>query len=221
MSAALLPLLRAAAAAAAPVAIANTANGESTTNSSSYSFSGVSIGAAAADRIVVFCFAGDAGSGRTISSVTINGSAATLIQQNASGNIRCGMYALAVPAGTTATLAVTFSGSMNRCMYSAFAITGADGAAAHASGNDVTSTYGVSINVPADGGAIAFAAGREAASYSFTGVTEDVDAVSSEGGTSRAAAHDEFASAQTPLAIGMTPSAGGDHVLLAASWGPP
>lgn len=87
----------------------------------SYEFSGSAsvvtatsfdIGAASSDRVLIVSVAGCAASARQVSGVTIAGSAATLAIRSASINRCTGIYYLAVPSGTTANIAATFSGAV-------------------------------------------------------------------------------------------------------------
>ena len=83
-----------------------------------YTFTDANIGPAAADRYVVVCITGSAGtSGRSLSSVSIGGSAATL-DANAASSVPASTTSIAaiarrlVAAGTTATVVATFSADM-------------------------------------------------------------------------------------------------------------
>ena len=81
-----------------------------------YTFSGVNIGAANASRFVVAAPIYRAtGSGTTISSVTIGGGAATQAIQAQYGASGAGIYARAAPTGTTADIVVTLSAGAVRC----------------------------------------------------------------------------------------------------------
>lgn len=96
----------------------------STTDASTYTFNSTNIGIADATRLVVVCIATNSGSVRTINRVTINGATATLIQKSDGGslNSKAGMYALAVPTGTTADIVVNMSNTEGRCIVHVYAL---------------------------------------------------------------------------------------------------
>ena len=90
------------------------------TNLSTYTFSSLSIGTASAGRIVWLAVQADSSANpRTLNSVTIGGDTATevrKVQIVESGNeAACGIYALAVPTGTTTTVVASYSGNMLEC----------------------------------------------------------------------------------------------------------
>lgn len=99
----------------------------------SYKFSGSAsvvtatafdIGAAAAGRVIVVTVAGCAAATRQVSGVTIAGSAATLAIRSALINRCTGIYYLAVPSGTTANIAATFSGAVVMAQIGVYSLTG-------------------------------------------------------------------------------------------------
>lgn len=87
----------------------------SAASSNQYTFSNYAVGSAAANRVVTaeFCWSHTLGS--TISSVTIGGVTATLIQQQVTHSTtgRIAVYSAVVPSGTTATVVVNMSTSIN------------------------------------------------------------------------------------------------------------
>jgi len=82
--------------------------------SSSYTFNSVNIGDADTNRTVVVTVSWNAGaSGRLLSSATIGGVSATLLQtSNAAGYERSAIIYANVPSGTTANIALTFNGTI-------------------------------------------------------------------------------------------------------------
>lgn len=88
-------------------------------NTANYSFSGISIGAANASRIVAVSVYANGVANGLPNSVTINGSAATLAvgkHDPTSGVYTVnGIYYLAVPTGTTATIGVNLPDEGSRC----------------------------------------------------------------------------------------------------------
>ncbi len=134
-------------------------------DASSYTFSSLSFGAAAAARYIVVGIAARATGSQTISSVTIGGVPATQVaiqQGSESGNqTTAAMYIAAVPTGTTGAVVVTFSGAMIRCGVSVYRLE--DPASATPYSTDTGGTTGSggnsgsALDIPAGGVAIAHA----------------------------------------------------------------
>lgn len=191
---------------------------------SSYAFASQSIGAASADRIVIVgVYAAAVASVTT--SVAVGGNTATqIVEANVGAFTSASIHALALPTGTAADIVVSLSGSGVRCAIAVSAMTGASGVAAFQSLSATTSASSghpsVNLDIPANGAAFAMAVGVNAASATWSGLTETADAVLE---TTRVytAADLEFAGAQTDLAITATFNAvPASSVLAAASWGP-
>lgn len=85
----------------------------SSTAVSSVTFSGVSLGAADSDRIIVAGLYAGATGNRTISSLTVAGSSMNLFAKIDGLLTMAGFYYLAVPSGTTADFVATFSGNVS------------------------------------------------------------------------------------------------------------
>ncbi len=158
-----------------------------------------------------------------ISNVTIGGVSATVIGP-ATDNETYEFLAYAeVNTGTSGTVAFDWSGGpgvdTGIGIWAIYNVT----ATPHATATDsATDPLDVSLNVPADGVAIASAFSFDGPSNTvFTGLsTEDFDVDVSGGQTTEghAGAHELFASAQTPLSLTISNS-GWDNVGVAASWG--
>lgn len=102
-----------------------------TTDASSYTFSSASIGAAYPDRhvaLIVGAASSQNNYTRVVSSVTIGGVSATIIEQVRSTQHNYpGIGALviaAVPEGTSADIVVTFSGTVLRCAVGRWVLRG-------------------------------------------------------------------------------------------------
>lgn len=104
---------------------ANTAGGASVGNT--VTWSAASIGTADANRIVVVCCTGDTAS--LPQSATIGGVAMTATANGNFANMSSMMFYLEVPTGTSADIAVTFSGTVaaNASAIVVYAVTGARG----------------------------------------------------------------------------------------------
>lgn len=143
------------------------------TNTATPSFS-VGLGTAAASRIIVVGVVGESAAA-TINSVTLDGNAMTeAIQGDLSGNT-AGIFYRAVPTGTTATVAVTFSASKNRSGVAVWAMYGAlltpydtDGA-----GGSATTVSVTSFTSPPGGVVFGVACKTAATITSWTNLTLD------------------------------------------------
>jgi hypothetical protein len=104
--------LKGATAAVKPSIVFNYGNA-SAQSSSTYTYNNISIGAASSNRVVVvFVVASDASS-RSVSSISIGGTAATLgTNTQITGLFLAGMGYRVVSSGTTANVVITFSGSV-------------------------------------------------------------------------------------------------------------
>lgn len=91
----------------------------SASNLTTYTFAGVAIGPASADRYVVVAAHTDCGvASPTV--VTIGGINATLLEANDG----VGLFMALVPTGTTASIVVTFSASCSRAAIGVWSVTG-------------------------------------------------------------------------------------------------
>ena len=100
-------------------------NVNNTANQSSYTFTGASIGTAAANRIVVavvhFSFTNDT---VDINSVTLGGTAMNLAVKAQTGSNMAGIYTLPVSSGTTANIVVNGNVTGTRCNVFIYSIYG-------------------------------------------------------------------------------------------------
>lgn len=202
----------------ARVTLSATASGEDTGNLSSYTFSGVAIGTAAATRRVVVCLALDGAGGRTVSAVTVGGVSASQVDTAANTNLLCDMWVATVPTGTTGDIVVTVTGGqVTRCMYAVYALYNTLSATASFNGDDITSAYSISATIGDNSATIAMFGNRGSASATWTNASEDYDAVSAESGTMLSTASRTDATATTS-AISVVPSIADDSALIVASW---
>lgn len=95
-----------------------------TGSASSVTATAFGIGAAQTDRVIVVCVAAGASAARQVSGVTIGGAAATLANRSASVAQCTGIYYLAVPAGTTANIVYSFTGTITTLTTHVYALTG-------------------------------------------------------------------------------------------------
>lgn len=87
----------------------------STGSLTTYTFSASDLGEADSARVVVVATLCVAGSGRTVSSMTIGGVSATLAVTSGSGTNNNELWYAVVPSGETGDIAVTWSGACTAC----------------------------------------------------------------------------------------------------------
>lgn len=186
----------------------------SVTATNTYMFTGASIGAAATGRLVIVAVSYVTVAAAT-ATCTIGGNAATEIagcaRRTASGasvEVQVRLYALTVNTGTTANIVLTTSSNatiFNIAVWAAYDVistTPVDASNAWANG---ISTLTLSLNNSPGGVVCAYAV--EPGSVTWTGLTEDYDAII--GGTLwQSGASGAFTSGNTPLAISTTSSTG-------------
>lgn len=127
------------------------------TNITTYTFTSVSIGTAATNRIVMVAVTSSSGTpARTITSATIAGVSATVLDVNTSFTNRTAFIYANIPTGTTATIVVTFSGAMTRCAVGSYSLYNLKSTNYIDSGTgSFSGTASATVSVPADGIVIA------------------------------------------------------------------
>lgn len=188
----------------AAVSITNTANG----STPALTFTGLSIGAADASRIVIVTARSIGGGGAT--AITLNGTGMTA--RTAVGQTR--IFTLAVAVGTTATFVVT---AATNCVISVYSMLNA--ASAVPFDQKSVAANNTTLNIPANGVEVAaFASNNSATGATWTGLaTKDTDLNLT--GVEASTAHDSLVAAQTGRTISVA-SSGAIFALAAASWGP-
>lgn len=205
--------------------ITYTANAQSASDLTTYTFSTQAISTAASNRKVAVITYANAGTAATVSSMTIGGVSATQVIGVQSGNKTGAIWIADVPTGTTADVVVTWSAGRVRCAIIVFAIYGTFSSTAYDTGSDITMVAGAmsdTMNCPAGGvilAGIGDLAGGSHTATAWTNLTERADATHSEGG-SFSGASDAFASVQTGLAITATMTGGTEDapILVLASF---
>lgn len=193
-----------------------------------YTFSSVSIGDAASDRLVVVCVGairGNSTGGRRVASATIGGVSATIATDtNPFGNSVSAIIYAEVPTGTTATVVINFEGNSGSdvvgstgtigvyAIYNAKSITPVDN-------NNVrgTKTPSITLDSESGGGAIFWCVGGFSNTdiYWSANVTEDF-LVTETGSRLRSAASVETDSSTISATATATGSA--NAFLSAATW---
>jgi hypothetical protein len=202
-----------------------TANAADSSNTDVYTFSAMSLGAAAANRKIIVAAYGSGGTDRTVSNVTIGGVSDTEIATtiSSSGAIRTYLGIADVPTGTTGDVVVTFSGSYSRAGAAVWRVVDLDSSTAHQTGTDADDANGdlaVSLDVPAGGFAIAAACFNDTGAIACGGLTEQFEMELEGGAGDAVGSSDSFVSAQTALSITCNSDQNDSrNSMVAASWG--
>ena len=170
----------AAAGGAGPPTATFVANYADTTNLTPYTFTAANIGTASADRYVIVVMAWGASANRTPSSVTLGGNAMTAVAGGATGFYGVGIYISASPvaSGTTADVVVTFDNNPQRCGIVVYQVNNLVSTTAVGTATTSSDNTAMNIATTANGFAIAGATARNGSvneTFTFSGVTEDVD----------------------------------------------
>lgn len=189
-----------------------------TSGLASVTLTGVSVGAPAPDRLVVAIVLGRDANARTIASVTIGGAAATAAVTSPSQNNPSGIYYALVPAGTSATVVVTFSAATTRMAVAIYTLTGCRNPAPAAVDQDydTTTTLSASLARPRDAVVIAGSITSSSGTFTWTGLTEDADTAHS--GSRVATASAAFSAADPAMAASFVNTSSGAVSLCAAVW---
>lgn len=205
-----------------------TASAVSISDLTAYTFSGVAIGTASADRKVVVAVGTAAGVAAAdgVASITVGGISATLVVQTVpplGDEAQVELWQADVPTGTTADIVVTWNGAHSRCGIGVWAVTGAGtGATDTVEDNSGTASETGTIDVPAGGVLIAAVVhgGASVITHTWTGPTERYDETI-EGNDAHSGASLAYATAQTGLTVTATFSTAVDvGAMVGAAWGP-
>lgn len=164
------------------VILRNTTLQSSSTASTTFTFSTVSIGTASSTRYVIaqISAVADATAGVTLSSVTIGGVTATIHASQAFGAGATHMAYIAgatVPTGTTATVAVTFSAATSSCAVYVTSIDGLQSTTPVTTGSGngnagaSTANTGAVLTYPANGFAVGVATKSVSTTTTWAGGT--------------------------------------------------
>lgn len=210
-----------------PATVSWTAISHDGSNQGTFTFSGLAIGAAATDRKVVVCVYARQGAVTAVSSMTVGGISATLVlaANNGSAVYVNEMWQADVPTGTTADVVVVFNGNANDAAVSVFRITGAASAAYNTASDILAADPSTTLNVSANGVAIATNIASDAGSaptQAWTGMTgADTTNLTSWGAPlyslSSAALAVTATEAGRTISVDETPNGAGSG-LLCASW---
>lgn len=182
---------------------------------SSFTFTSVAIGTAAANRTVIVSASIRCVGGDTITGVTVGGVTAALAKSqanNVTNSSFSSIWTATVPSGTTGNIVLTLVG-VDTCIpaigvWSAYGLTSNTPTAT--AGSTSSSSQTLSVNVSAGGIVIGSSYGFSASSITWSGLTRDYDQVTLATTQQQSGASASAQPAASPLAITATiPSAGG------------
>jgi hypothetical protein len=174
---------------------------------STYTFSGVSIGAEASDRVIIAAVYSRANASVVEPTLTVAGISASAIVASADGSAtpgyqRCTLFAVSVPTGTTGNIVATFSGTQSRCAVDLFRMTGTS-VTAYDTATSTSDPSTLDVDVQAGGCIVAaslnYLSGGSSATWS--GVTESTDASVESTNTECSSGIGNFGSAATPQSV--------------------
>jgi hypothetical protein len=189
---------------AAVVTYAYTANTSNAGSATSYTFSSVALGTAAANRkIIVGTGSQENVDGTHINTLTVGGVSATelvAINDDAGIDSQSEIWIATVPTGTTGDIVIVTNGGQDNMGIGVWAVYGAS-STAHDTVTSTADPQTGTINVPAGGVLIAIAYDRGGGSdYVWTGPTKDFFTVI-ESNVQYSGASKAYASAQTNLTV--------------------
>lgn len=195
----------------------------STSGLTTYTFSSLSLGTEASDRIIAVTIGGSVSSD-SVSTVTINGVSATVLNHSGSNTFRTVAMAYAeVPSGTTGDVVVTWSGAADNCQIGVFKITGADITPYDTDDAlDTDTDVAVSINFAPDGvGVFSGLQSTETAAVAWSGATERYDDNLESDDRLTAADYTDTGSGETGRSVGFSWSGNAASRLLGITWQAP
>ncbi len=196
------PSLLIAGGAVVDVTISYRTQSSSTSDLSTYTFSTLDIGTAGTRHVVVGVVS--SGTSPSISSVTVAGVSATAMIELAESNLKIGLWIASVPTGTTGDVVVTHTSSMLRCGVIVWAVYDITSTTPTATASDSAPALSQSLTINAGGVGIGLADGYQngsTASWTWTGLTEDIDVDFADG-----ANHDAMSGASLASAAGSSPT---------------
>jgi hypothetical protein len=214
--------------AATPFSLTETDDDFSATNASSYSFTSQAIGTADSTRYVVVGIGQRGAAAETITAVTIGGvSASSVVDSGAAGdNDVAAIWIAAVPTGTTATIGISLSGTVNNCEIVVWRLVGANPTAT-STGSDASHASNAlsdTLVIPSGGGGVGIvrAAGNGGTprTWTWTNLTEGGADDTIEGGQTFSGALSTSAGSATRTATASGALVANSGALALAAWGP-
>lgn len=187
----------------------------SNTNTSSYSFSGVSTGAADENRKILICVGDPSGGGGGVpNTVELDDGvpvSATKILTVSEGNVNTTFWIASFPTGTSASIDVTFPSTQSSCGISVYRLVNYSSTPYDTGSYTGVEPGSASIDCEEGGCVVGFITINALGTTTWTNLTEDVENATDTIGYS--AASSTFASAQVGLTVTANRSIGGDCAL--------
>lgn len=179
-----------------------------------FTFAGVGFGTATLDRLVAIALMGQFS---PIASMAIGGAGATRVVSAVNGINTAELWVAPLAAGSSGDVDLgAGSGTFPRLCISSYSIYGASSATPVAIATDITSAYEFALACPANCVAIGAFLNAATSSVTWSGLTEDADALNSNVNYSSASAQDISGN----VAGSVLPSAAAAAALCAAAWAP-
>lgn len=190
-------------------------------NLTTYTFSGESLGSAAANRYILVSVSTRGVSAHTHDTVTVGGVTATQVATVLTGVSRESQFIANVPTGSTGDIVVTNSTGVSRCGVAWWNLDNPlNGVVASATTTaSLTDPLALTINVPANGGVIASVSHTNGTLSTTTNVTKDYDE-SIESTVYHVGGSKIYTSAQTGLGVTVDMTGISNSVGVASAWAP-
>jgi len=193
------------------------------TNQTTYNFTSINFGTAAADRYLVIAATGrdEVGGGNSFVSITIGGVAAAIAVQQATSGNNSAIAIAAVPTGTSGNVDIVFSSNMGNCDFGLWSTSGVGSTTPTNFGSSTANPGTFDLDIDANGVAFGLTSTdiESATVNTWAGLTEDWDAQQSSlnnfGGASLAPA-----TTQTNLTCSATRSSNSRPTFVVASFPP-
>ena len=178
------------------------------TDTSAYTFSGLSFGSTAARRKLLFMVSGGSGSSeRTVTEVSAANSTATFVarQQDLGESIEA--WDINLPGGTSGDVKVLWNTARDRCGVAVYTIHGAS-STAYDTGGNADNPMTTTIDIPAGGVGVAAACTESAGNrtHAWVGLNEDYDETVESAGITHSGASAAFSTERTGLEVRATPN---------------
>ena len=187
-------------------------------NAANFTFTSLSIGAAAATRKVVAIVHTNHEASSTVTGVAIGGVTATQIASKRVSGISVSAWVADVPTGTTVDVAVTVGALWNRLAVGIYRIVDGTIGASNTADNSNTGSIAVNVNTTTGGAVIAAIQTVNSGAITWTGATENYDADIRTTEMASGALQTGL-TAETPRSVSAAFTFGGTTVAAALSFG--
>jgi hypothetical protein len=172
----------------------------STTDLTTYTFSAANLGTVLPGRVIIMGIHGRSvgGGAYSVSTVTVAGNSA-VSQVSVSAANTTSLWTISDATNATGDIVVTFSAGSARAGVSIWNMYGSASTTATTTATDTTDVYTGTVDIPAGGAAFGIIRDESNTTTTWTNLTEDVDTTLETQVYS--AAHADFSSAQTALAL--------------------